>query len=109
MRIRVLYWSIAPAFGRGGVRAGPEHACPSPTAVLYLLGAENPEKVVARRDRQAEVSPRGRGGHPPPGGAHQEALPDQERLRHLLDRLPLLTYRDGERRQPDGTPTEPDT
>ena len=46
------------------------------------------------------------GRHASPRGAHQEAEPDEEGLRDLLDGFGLLPHTDRQGRQTDGPPTE---
>ena len=45
------------------------------------------------------MPPSGCRGDPAPRRTGEETLPDQERLGHLLDRLPLLPHGDRERRE----------
>ena len=60
----------------------------------------------ARAAGEADVRPGRRCGHPATRRAHEQALLDEERLVHVLDRLGLLTDADGERRQPDRAAAE---
>src|SRR4029453_15012458 len=70
------------ATGAPGRRSAPEQrGC----------GARSP----AGRRRQAQVLPGGRKRHPTPGGAHEQALLDEERLVDVLHRLGLLPYGGG--------------
>src|SRR5215831_678637 len=59
------------------------------------------------RRGEAKVLPGERGGHPAPWRARDQALPDQERLGHHLDRLGFLADRDGEAGQPGRPAGEP--
>src|SRR5262245_66615293 len=67
------------------------------------------EELVRRRRRPgpaAEVRVGERGRRPSLGGARQESFLDQERLVHVLDRVPLLADGGGERLDADRTAGE---
>ena len=61
---------------------------------------------AGQRGGQAEVLARRRRGHPAARRAGDQALLDEERLVHVLDRLGLLADADGQRRQPDRAAAE---
>ena len=65
-----------------------------------------PARSGRRRAAQAEVLARRRRRHPAARRAHEQALLDEERLVHVLDRLGLLADADGQRRQPDRAAAE---
>ena len=61
---------------------------------------------VGRRGSQPEVGPGRRHGHPAAGRAHEQALADEERLVHVLDRFGRLSHADGQRGQAHRTAAE---
>jgi hypothetical protein len=90
----------------------------APTAVLYLVCAENQhysgEEIRSglltgwrTRSGQAQVVPGRRSCHSATLGAHKKALPDQERLGDLFNGFALFANRNSKRRQSDRSATEP--
>src|SRR3990172_7918924 len=60
----------------------------------------------ALRGRQPEVAVRRGRSHPPPRGPLEKSLLDEERLVHVLDRVPLLAHRRRDRFHADGAAVE---
>ena len=88
------------------------------TAVLYLVCAQNQhysgEEIRSglltgwrTRSGQAQVVPGRRSCHAATLGAHEKALPDQERLGDLFNGFALFANRNSKRGQSDRSATEP--